>query len=397
MFDFDQPFDRTKSLSEKWDPAVLMQKFSRSDVLPFWIADMDFAASPAIIERLSERTQQGTFGYETTPLSLIDAIVQWNADRHNWMIPTESLCFTAGTMHAIAQMLQAFTQRGDGVVIQPPVYFQFESAIRNTDRKVVSNPLRLTDGRYQMDFEDLEQKAAQPATKVLLLCNPHNPVGRVWAVEELQQVAEICGRHNVLVITDEVHADFVFSEHTYTPFSSLSPEVAQRSISCLSPAKAFNIPSIATRFAVIPNTELRAAFVSQSSKSLLNHVDAFSAVATQAAYGEKSTEWLKAAIEYVQRKADILCEAVDKRIPGVNVIRPEGTFLAWLDFRQLGLSAAQLETFLVHDAGIALKVGHSFGPEGDGFARMSIACSRTLLETAISQLEQAVARLNQQQ
>lgn len=397
MLDFDQPFDRTKSRSEKWDKAVLAKKFGRDDVLPFWIADMDFAASPAIVERLADRIGQRTFGYETVPQSLVDAILQWNKVQHDWTICHDSVCFTAGTMHSITQMLRAFTDSGEGIMIQPPVYFQFESAIQNTGRKVVANPLRLIDGRYEMDFDDLEQKAVDPSTKVLLLCNPHNPVGRVWSVEELQRVAEICGRHDVLVIADEVHGDFVFAGHKYTPFPSLSRDVAERSVSCLSPAKAFNIPSIAARFAVIANDSLRSAFDAEADKSLLNHVNAFSMVATESAYratagSSDSAVWLQNAIESVQRNADILCEAVDQRIPGVTVIRPEGTFLAWLDFRQLGVSTEQLKTLLVQDAGLALKAGHSFGPTGEGFCRMSIACSGTLLETAISRLEQAVAR-----
>lgn len=396
MPDFNRPFDRTESLSEKWDAEVLTQQFGSGDVLPFWIADMDFRASSAIVERLVQRTQQQTFGYESRPQSLVNAILKWNATRHKWAIDANAVCFTAGTMHSIAQMLKAFTSRHDGIIIQPPAYFPFLHAIEDCDRKVIANELQLIDGRYEMDFDDLEQKAAASSTKVLLLCNPHNPVGRVWEREELQRVAEICLRHDVLVVSDEVHGDFVFEGHPYTPFPSLSHEVAQHSVCCLSPAKAFNIPSIATGFAVIPNDSLRAAFDRESSQSLLNHVNAFSCVATEAAYSDsmQTNGWLDSAVDYVQQNADHLCEAVKDRIPGVDVVRPEGTFLAWLDFRQLEMSPAQLDEFLAKEAKIALKAGHAFGPSGEGFYRMSIACSRTLLDEAIQRLEQAVDRRN---
>ena len=390
MSDYDQPFDRTESQAEKWDKEVLAEKYGSDDVLPFWIADMDFPASPAILERLAQRTRQATFGYERRPESLVGAVQHWNATRHNWTIDASAVRFTSGTMHSITQMLETFTNTGDGVIIQPPVYFQFHKAVQLSGRNVVLNPLQLVGGRYELDFDDLERKAATASTKALLLCNPHNPVGRVWRREELQRVADICLQHDVIVLADEVHADFVFSDHSYTPFLSLSDEVAQHSVSFLSPAKPFNIPSIATGFTVIPNSELQDSFDRLSEASLLDHVGAFGCVATQAAYTE-SAQWLDATIKYVQQNVDFLCEAVEQRISGVDVVRPEGTFLAWLDFRKLQLSTDQLEAFLAKEAKIALKPGQSFGAAGEGFCRMSIGCSRDLLKQAISRLEQALA------
>lgn len=398
MPDFDQPFDPARSRSEKWDRDALTRTFGSDEVLPFWIADMDFSPSPAITKRLSQRVDQGTFAYETKPLSLINAVLRWNASRHDWTIDASDVRLTAGTMYSITQLLALFTNELDGVIIQPPVYFQFQHAIQGSGRTVVPNPLRLANGRYEMDLDDLEEKAADPSTKVLLLCNPHNPVGRVWNRDELQHVADICLRHEVLVISDEVHGDFVFSNHTYTPFLSLSHDATENAVSCLSPAKPFNIPAIASSISIIPNQSLRNLFDRQTNNLMLNHIHALSCVATEAAYGEMSeapnaTQWLDAAIGYVEKNADFLCKSIKDRIPGVDVITPEGTFLAWLDFRQLGLSVDPLDAFLANDAKIALKAGHFFGPSGEGFCRMSIGCSRALLEEAVERLEKAIGTL----
>jgi len=393
MIDFDKSIDRSQTASEKWSKDVLRKQFGRDDVLPFWVADMDFEAPPAVCDRLMQRAEDRVFGYEDRQTSLAAAIMDWYSRRHNWQFDEAALCFGRGTLNTIAMVLSLHTEEGDGVIIQPPVYFDFEQIIRDNNRTVVSNPLQIVDGRYEMDFADLERRAAEPRTKVLILCNPHNPVGRVWTRNDLQRLGQICIQHNVLVVSDEVHGDFVFKDHTFTPFASLAKEFAQQSFSCLSPAKTFNIPAVVENLVVISNPEYCSDFRRCAQRLSLNRINAFSVAAMEAAYGD-SEEWLNQAIGYVHENVRYLRDELENRIPGVRLVEPEATFLAWLDFRRLGLGRERLERLLVQEARLAFKSGHSFGPEGDGFARMAIACPRSLLEEAVSRLEHAVKSID---
>ena len=389
MTDFETQLDRSRTSSEKWNRQVLLEKFGTTDVLPFWVADMDFAASAVIRERLAERVSQSDFGYEIPPEGMFAAVADWFAARHDWAIDRRHICFSESTLNGIAVVLELFSQPGDGVIIQPPVYFQFQSVIERSQRSVVTNPLQLNDGCYQIDFEDLEQKAAAPETKILLLCNPHNPVGRAWRRGELQRVADICLKHNVLVVSDEVHADFVFDGHCFTPFGSLSPEVAQQSMSCLSAAKTFNIPAITNGFVVIANDDYRARFRTFSQRMFLGKINSLAAVATEAAYRAAGT-WVDECVRYVERNANFLRDALRQRVPEVRLIQPESTFMTWLDFRLLNMPPERVENFLISEARLGLKAGHSFGKSGEGFARMAIGCPRSLLQDAVSRLEKAV-------
>lgn len=392
MTDFDQRHDVAKTSSEKWNPHVLQRNFGTSDVLPFWVADMDFEAPAAVRESLTQRTKQGVFSYEVCPDGMFAAATAWHARRHNWNFDHDHLCFTPGALTAISILLTLLTNEGDGVIVQPPVYFQFQAAIESNNRTVVTNPLTLNGVRYEMDFDNLHAKAANPQTKVLLLCSPHNPVGRVWKKSELQTVAEICLRHNVTVIADEVHGDFVFEGQTFIPFCSLSPEVAEHSISCFSAAKTFNIPAITNGFAVIGNDHHRAEFRRQLDRLFLNKINSFTAIATEAAY-RLSEDWADQSVSYVHNNAQFLNELLQERVPQIKLIPSDATFLAWLDFRSLELQPEQLERFLIQEARLALKSGHSFGPQGEGFARMAIGCPKALLQKAVSQLETAINRL----
>lgn len=389
MTDFNTVSGKRRMASESWNKQVLREKFGRDDVLPFWVADMEFAAPPSVRAALAERVENGIFGYECRPDSLFEAITNWHSRRHGWIFDRDELCFTRGTINIISMLLNLYTSESDGVIVQPPVYFEFQRAITDNHRKVISNPLTCVRGRYEMDFEDLENKAAEPRTKILILCNPHNPVGRVWETHELQRLADICLKHDVLVVSDEVHGDFVFSGHSFTPFASISSDAASNSFICLSPSKTFNLPAITDSYVVIPNSHFRADFVRSTKQLSMDKINTFSAVATETAY-RSADKWLAQAIEYVEKNVSDLRNALRTRIPRVQLIRAEGTYLAWIDFRELGLEAEQLETFLAQRARLALKSGHSFGQEGTGFARMTIACPQTMLDEGISRLEYAV-------
>lgn len=391
MTDFDTIRAISQSSFEKWNPLILRDKFGTDDVLPFWVADMDFDAPELVQQQIASRAQQGLYSYETRPDAMFQAAVEWNAGRHNWHFEESHLCFSHSTLSAVALLLTQLTSEGDGVIVQPPVYFQFQAAIETNRRSVVTNPLLLKDGRYEMDFDNLEVKAANQRTKVLLLCNPHNPVGRAWERDELQAVADICLRHNVTVIADEVHGDFVFGGHLFTPFCSLSSEIAQMSVSCASAAKTFNIPSVTNGFVVIANDALRAEYFRQVDRLFLQKINSFTAVATEAAY-RSGHEWLDQAVGYVEDNARYLEDAFASRVPQVKQIKPEATFMVWLDFRKLGLATQQLDEFLIREARLALKSGHSFGPQGQGFARMAIGCPRSLLEEGVSRLATAISR-----
>jgi cystathionine beta-lyase len=389
MTDFDILQDRSQSAAEKWDKASMLKHFGRDDLLPFWVADMEFKTPPNVCSSLVERAENGIFGYESTQDSLYNAIIHWYSTRHHWMINKPELCFSRGILNAISMLINLYTEKGDGIIIQPPVFFEFRLTIIENKRKVIRNPLKRVDQRYQMDFDDLEEKAADPRTKMLILCNPHNPVGRVWEREELQRVGEICKQHHVLIISDEIHGDIVYPGHQYIPFASVSDEIAQNSFTCLSPAKTFNIAAVTDAIVIIPDQEYRKQYKQFASQLIINKTNAFSVVAMESAY-QAGDEWLDQLLNYLQGNLSYLRDYLKNHIPKVQLIEPEGTFLVWLDFRELGMETKQLESFLVQQARLALNSGYWFGRQGAGYARMTIACPRSMLAEALSRLEHAV-------
>lgn len=367
-----------------------MQKhFGRDDLLPFWVADMEFQAPPQVRECLMERAGQGIYGYELTRSELCSAVSGWYEKRHNWQIPVPELCFSPGIMNAIAVLINLHTERGEGIIIQPPVFFDFRAAIISNKRKVVRNRLIEEHGKYRIDFADLEKKAAKTSNKMLILCSPHNPVGRVWTREELERVAEICFRHDVLVVADEIHADLVYQGHQHIPFPSLSEEVAQKSIACLSPAKTFNIASVTNSVVVIRNEQWRKQYLDMAERFYLGRVNAFSSVAMQTAY-QSGEAWLEDLLRYLQSNLNYLEQQLEQQIPEVKLVPTEGTFLSWLDFRELDMAPEELQRFLVEKARLALNSGHWFGKNGAGFARFNIACPRSMLEEGLNRLQAAV-------
>ncbi|MGV6803154.1 MAG: MalY/PatB family protein [Ruegeria sp.] len=386
-FDFDVPIDRREVPALKVHRNVLGD--DGSDLFPAGVADMDFRAPQPVLDAMAKRLAHGVFGYEAMPDGLIPALVQWMHVRHGWGPAPAHVLRAPNVLNSLSMAANLFTNRGEGIIIQPPVFFDFADIISENGRRIVENPLVLANGRYQMNFEGLEACAADPRNKMLFLCNPHNPVGRVWTKAELARLGAICRKHGVLVVADEIHGDITFPGHSYTPFASVSHADALNSITCLSPAKSFNIAACCGAFTVVPDDSRRAAFKAENSRLTVNKNNAFANVAMEAAY-EKGEAWLNAVIEYIDGNLSLVRTRLADS-PEVKLIEPEGTFLLWLDFRALGFSQDDLTDFLRSKAGWAITRGISFGTGGKGFGRMNIACSRKRLERAMAGLENALS------
>jgi cystathionine beta-lyase len=389
---FDEYIDRNEYPTMKWSRTFLAEHFGNEEAIPMSIADMDLKAPPAVIEQLHKRVAHGIYGYESRPESYFDALGTWYQNRCGWKINQAHIEPCPSILNAISILINQHSSEGDGVILQPPVFFEFRMVIRSNGRRVVKNPLKLLAGQYQIDFDDLAVKASDPNNRILILCNPHNPVGRVWTAAELEQIAEICERHDVFVIADEIHGDFVFPPHQYRPYLNLSEATAQNGAACISPAKTFNISGMVDAIAILPNAGYRQQFHEFAHRYQINKVNVFTSVATEAAY-RHGADWLDALLVYIQGNIDLIQEHLQEDVPGVSLIEPEGTFLAWLDFRDLGLDAKALARFLAQQAQIALAPGYWFGREGAGFARMTIGCPRKTVQSALDNLTAAVKEL----
>ncbi|MGD1994146.1 MAG: MalY/PatB family protein [Anaerolineae bacterium] len=390
---FDEYIDRSQYPTLKWSKAFLLEYFGNEEAIPMSVADMDMKAPPAVIEHLQKRVAHGVYGYESRPESYYAALGAWYENRYGWRIDRRHIEPCPSILNAISILINQHSDKGDGVILQPPVFFEFKMVVRSNGRKVVKNPLRLVDGRYQIDFDDLESKASDPNNTVLILCSPHNPVGRVWTGTELGRIAKICGRHDVFVIADEIHGDLVFPPHRYIPFLTVSEQAAQTGAACISPAKTFNISGMVDAMAIIPNDNYRSQFHGFAHRHQINKVNVFASAAMEAAYRDGG-EWLDALLDYIQGNVDLIREFLESNAISVSLVEPEGTFLAWLDFRELGLDAKELERFLAEEAGLALSPGYWFGREGAGFARMTIGCPRETVRSALDSLAVAVERLS---
>lgn len=358
------------------------------DLFAAGVADMDFKAPPTVIDALQNRLNHGVFGYETLPDGLLPALTGWLDKHHRWKVDESHVLIAPNILNSLAIAASLFTNAGDGVIVQPPVFFDFFDVLQENQRSVVSNPLVLEDGRYRMDFDDLESKASDPRAKMIYLCNPHNPVARVWTVEELRTLGDICARYGVLVVTDEMHGDLVFPGNRYTPFASLGAGYAENCITCLSPAKTFNIASCCSSFTVISDDARRKAFQVENSRLTVNKNNAFANVAMEAAF-TNGEAWRQAVLTYLQGNVELVRERL-KDIPGAELVEPEGSFLVWLDFRGLGLQPDDLTAFLRSRAKWAVTRGQAFGVEGSGFARLNIACTRAKLGLALERLNLAI-------
>lgn len=386
--EFDLVIDRMNTAAVKWD--MLTDRYGRDDVLPMWVADMDFPAPRAVQEALLQRVQHGVYGYTIKSEAYLNSIVSWMAKRHHWEIDASWIVPAPGVVPALAVIVQGFTNPGDGVLIQPPVYHPFKRTIEGWGRRVVENPLVERDGRYEIDWSDLDLKARQ--SKVMFLCSPHNPVGRVWTAEELRRIGEICLRHQVLIVSDEIHGDLVYTPHRHIPFASLDERFAANSITCAAPSKTFNLAGLNTAYVVAPNAAIKAKYDAMSSQASMTPMNVFGAEAMIAAYNE-CEPWLDELLAYLKGNIEYLQAFVESEIPEIKVIVPEGTYLVWLDFRRFGFDVQALDHFLIHEARLGLNEGHIFGREGEGFQRMNIACPRSLLIDGLERLRDAIVRV----
>jgi cystathionine beta-lyase len=373
----------------------MAQRFGVDDALPMWVADMDFASPPEVIEALRRRVEHGVFGYTVMTDSYREALVGWLARRHRWTIEPGWISHAPGVVPALAMLIEAYTEPGDKVLIQPPVYYPFERVIRQNGRQVVYNPLRERNGRYEMDFDDLDVKL-DGSVKLMILCSPHNPVGRVWTADELRRLGTLCRERGVFVIADEIHGDLVYSGHVHTPFASLDPAFAQCSATCVAPSKTFNLPGLHTAMVVIPDARRRHAYEQVLQRWSVGSLNPFGMVAAEAAY-RHGDAWLDALLAYLAGNLDMMQQVLYERIPELRMVRPEGTYLVWLDCRGLGLPDKELEAFFLHKARVAFNPGRIFGPGGEGFMRVNIGMPRALVEEALDRIERAVSGLRQAQ
>lgn len=370
-YDFDKTIDRRATNSYKWDSAT-------EGVLPMWVADMDFRTAPAIIDALQKRVAHGIFGYTRVPDAYYDAVTSWFSRRHGWDIDREWIIYTSGVVPAVSAVIKALTVPGDKVIVQTPVYNCFFSSIRNNGCEIVSNPLRRTADTYEMDFAALERCAADPRAKVMLLCNPHNPAGRVWTPDELTRLGNICLRNGVTVVADEIHCELVYQGFKYTPFASLSDAFLHRSVTCVSPSKAFNIAGLQIANIVAFDNDLRSRIDKAININEVCDVNPFGVAATIAAYNE-GEEWLNQLVDYLHGNYEAMAEFCRRELPEFPITRLEGTYLVWMDCSSLGMPSDALEHALLDDARLWLNAGTMYGAEGEGYMRWNIACPRSVM------------------
>ena len=391
MSQFDKIIDRTNTNAIKCEPRILKEMFKSEDLLPLWVADMDFRCPEPVIKALIERAEHGIYGYSDVDDAFYDVFIDWNLRRNKWKIERDWLVYTPGVVPAVNYMVQAFCQTGDKVIIQNPVYYPFSNAIINNGAQIILNPLIYDGISYKMDFDDLEEKVKDPRVKLFILCNPHNPVGRVWTVDELTRLGEICIKHHVRVISDEIHSDLILKGHRHIPFASISEAFANCSITCMAPSKSFNLAGLQISNIIIPNEEIRDQYKAQLENNAIMHPNAFGIVAQKAAYGE-SEAWLEEVIAYIEGNMNYIDAFVKEKLPEITLVKPEGTYLAWLDFRKLGLDKLALQTLMQEEAKLALDEGYIFGEGGEGFERINVACPRAILEEALKRIEKAVRK-----
>lgn len=382
-YDFDKIVDRRNTGSVKWDTNK-----DRS-ILPLWVADMDFPSPQPIIDAIKQKMELGIFGYSFPPDSYYEAIMGWLKKRHNWEIKRDWITWSPGTVTALHMLIRAYTEPGDKVIIQKPVYYPFFVSIKNNHCEIVDNPLKYVNGRYVMDFDDLEVKTQDPKAKVLILCSPHNPVGRVWTKEELSRLGEICLRNKVIVLSDEVHHDLIYKGYQHISLAAINEEFAQNSVTCIAPSKTFNLAGLQTSVIIIPDERPRQLYDTVLFGNYLKRPNLFGIAALEAGY-RHGEEWLEQLLEYLEGNLNFLIDFIKQKLPRIKVIRPQGTYLVWMDFRELGMDAKALEEFMLNKAKLWLDEGYIFGEGGVGFERINIACSRATLTEALHRLEKAV-------
>ncbi len=390
-FDFDTVIPRKNTNSLKYDFAE--ERGKPADVLPMWVADMDFQTPPAVREALAARAAHGIFGYSEPDKTYFDALANWFSVRHGWGVDPYTSVRTPGVVFALCTLIRCLTRAGDAVLVQEPVYYCFQECIRDNRRKIVVSELVFDGKRYSIDFDDLERKIVENEVKLFILCSPHNPVGRVWKKEELEKMAEICLRHNVFVVADEIHEDFVYPGFRHTVFSSLSEEIADRCAVCTAPSKTFNLAGLHVANIFIENAAVRRAFRKELDAQGFSQANIMGLDACRAAY-QSGAEWLDQLIDYLLGNLALMREAFRTRMPQIRMVEPEGTYLPWVDFSKLGLSAPELDRFIAERAKLWLDGGTMFGAGGAGFQRFNIAVPRSVLRQALDRLENAVRQIS---
>lgn len=378
-YNFDEIISRRHTCSYKWDSAPSGEK----EVLPLWVADMDFRTAPVIVEALERRVRHGIFGYVRVPDAYYESVARWFVRRHGWKMETDWIIYTSGVVPAISAVIKALTVPGDGVVVQTPVYNCFFSSIWNNGCRVVPNPLIYENRTYRIDFEDLDRKTADPGVRLLLLCNPHNPAGRVWTREELARIGEICQKNGVRVIADEIHCELVFPGHEYVPFASTGENQLRNSVTCVSPSKAFNLAGLQIASIISCDRAVRERIDRAININEVCDVNPFGVEATIAAY-EGGEDWLLQLLDYLKGNYDLLCDFFKTYLPQITVTSLEGTYLVWTDCRAFHLPSDVLQTLLLEETGLWLNSGTLYGAEGEGFLRWNIACPRVVLHDALT-------------
>ena len=376
-YNFDEIIPRRGTNCVKWD------RCDDPNMLPLWVADMDFRAAPCIQQALQKRLDHGIYGYVEVPESYYESVINWFSHRHGWKMEREHMLYTTGVIPAIAAILQAITKPGDKVIMQTPVYNCFFALIRNAEDVLVENPLVCKDRYFQIDFEDFERKIVEENVKVFLLCNPHNPVGRVWKREELTRLGDICLKHNVFVISDEIHNELVMPGYHYTPFASVKPEFAYNAAVCTSSSKSFNIAGLQIANITVPNARIRELINKSININETCDVNPFGVVALQAAYTPEGEEWLEQLMTYVHGNYEYLCEFIEKYLPQIRVTRSEGTYLAWVNCEALGMNSVELEEKLRTESHVWFTNGQAYNPTGSTYMRINLACPRAILKEAL--------------
>ena len=381
-YDFSRPTDRRGTDSYKWDSAP------EADIIPLWVADMDFETFPAITEALQRRVAHGIFGYTRVPEAYYEAVCRWFDKRHRWHINREDIIYTSGVVPAVSAVIKALTLPGDQVIVQGPVYNCFFSSIRNNGCEMVSNSLiyNKEELRYEIDFDDLERKLAHERARLMLICNPHNPGGRVWTRDELTRVAELCRKYGVRVVSDEIHCELTLYDNEYVPFGSLPDELSRDSITCCSPSKAFNTAGLQIANIVCRDAEVRNRIDRAININEVCDVNPFGVIALQAAYSDEGYEWLTQLRKYISANYDLLLERFARELPKCKVMRIEGTYLAWIDCSELHIPSDEIEEILMHENKVWVNAGSMYGAEGAAFIRINMACTSELLNEGITRI-----------
>ena len=387
MFDFDKQIDRYNTNSAKFDLAVA--KGYPADVLPMWVADMDFQTPECVRKALCEASEYGVFGYSFLGDGYVNAVQNWFAQRFDWQVERDWLITTPGVVFALSTAIRAVTNPSDAVLVQPPVYYPFYMVVERNGRKLVENPMLYENGRYTLDFADFEKKIVENDVKAFILCSPHNPTCRVWTKEELRQIGAICQKHNVIVISDEIHCDFAFPEHPHTPFVKACPEMMDRTIICTAPSKSFNLAGLQVSNIFVPDQMLREQMRAEMQKVFYDSPNNLGAIACQAAY-EGGAQWLDACKAYMRENLEYVRSFLAERLPKIRLVEPEGTYFAWLDCTDLGMTPEELDDVIIHKAKLWLDSGAIFGQSAALFQRVVLACPKATVVEAMNRLEKAL-------